>query len=259
MAAHRIEAQRPARKTPPKSNDTDAGFGQLDKFEEWRRKKHAAEAEQQVSTPATPDVDHDGLGGPTQEQIIKRAQEAWERLVKGHTWLDWLLIGEALLLGRTEAMHDAQTNQPTGRRYAGLFGAWLQKHGFDAIDKSDRSRLFECLGHRAEIEVWRTALPLNKQLSLNHPSTVLHHWKASTQAPDPAKLKKPSIREAHAEALEQIDRLEKEIARGGADLWTSRDRARDIAKVMIGKLSRAKAEAVARSMLEMLKKAEAVS
>jgi hypothetical protein len=102
--------------------------------------------------------DADGLDGPThdQDQIIKRAQEAWSRLVKGHAWADSLLIGDPLLLGRAEAMRDAHTNNPAGRRYDGLFGAWLQKHGFDKIDKGDRSRLFACLEHRVEIEAWRS-------------------------------------------------------------------------------------------------------
>jgi hypothetical protein len=188
-------------------------------------------------------------------QIIRRAQEAWSRLAGDRTWEDWLAVGDALLLGRSEAMRDAHSNEPKGRRYENAFGTWLDRHGFSKVDKGDRHRLIECLTHRAEIEKWRATLTRTERLRLNHPSTVFRKWKA--QVPGATKPKRPSIREAHAEALEKIDRLEKEIARGGGDLWTSDDRPRDIARVMVSKLSRDRAEKVARAILELLRNSQA--
>ena len=52
-----------------------------------------------------------------------------------------------------------------------------------------------------------------------------------------------------------MHRAQEEIKRGGGDLWTKDDRPEDIARIMLTKLSRAKAERVARAMLAALKPA----
>jgi hypothetical protein len=61
------------------------------------------------------------------------------------------------------------------------------------------------------------------------------------------------LQAAHAEQIEENHRLKREIELGGGDLWTAQDRPDDIAKVMVGKLSRTKAENVARAILRHLK------
>ena len=55
--------------------------------------------------------------------------------------------------------------------------------------------------------------------------------------------------------LEDNDRLQREIERSGGDLWTVDDRPKDIARVMLDKLGKSKAEKVARVILAALKKA----
>jgi hypothetical protein len=80
-------------------------------------------------------------------------QEAWSRLKKHMSWSDWTSVGRAHLKGRRAAMREANTNEPTGRRYNQIFGE-LTRHGFDDIDKGDRSRLFEVMEHLDEIETW---------------------------------------------------------------------------------------------------------
>jgi len=50
--------------------------------------------------------------------------------------------------------------------------------------------------------------------------------------------------------------MKREIDRGGGDLWTVDDRPQDIACVILGKLSKTKAEKVAREILTALKEAK---
>jgi hypothetical protein len=101
----------------------------------------------------------DGLGQPNSsptEAIIRRGQEALDRKRRGFD--DWLLIAEALQVGRTEIMAAVHTNQPTGKRYEKAMAEWLFARGFHLIDKCTRNHLFECLKHRAEIAKWLAPL-----------------------------------------------------------------------------------------------------
>jgi hypothetical protein len=114
---------------------------------------------------------------------IKRGQDAWQRHKSDATWTDWLAIGEALDIGRSDAMAAAGTNKPEGSRYNKLFGKWLKDHGFDDIDQGDRKRLFDVLEHRSEIEQWRKSLPQTTRLRLNNPSTIWRKWNVKPKAP----------------------------------------------------------------------------
>jgi hypothetical protein len=131
----------------------------------------------------TVDLQHK-LDSPTyvisDDKEIREGQEAWSRLKKHMSWSDWTSVGRAHLKGRQAAMREADTNEPTGRRYNQIFGEWLTRHGFDDIDKGDKSRLFEVMEHLDEIETWLATLPTSNRLRLNHPATVLRKWHAKT-------------------------------------------------------------------------------
>jgi hypothetical protein len=43
---------------------------------------------------------------------------------------DWFVLGQALVIGRTEALKEARTNKPSGRRYNEAIGVWLRETGF---------------------------------------------------------------------------------------------------------------------------------
>ena len=70
------------------------------------------------------------------DPVVVRGQEAWHRLREGHSWDDWLAVGEALQYGRHVAMLEAHTNKPSGSRYQVMYGEWLQTTGFHEIDKA---------------------------------------------------------------------------------------------------------------------------
>jgi hypothetical protein len=204
------------------------------------------------------EVPADGFGQPNPsatDEIVRRGKEALDR--KRRSFDDWLLIGEAHLVGRTQAMHVAQTNKPTGKRYEKVFAEWLLVNSFHVIDKCTRNNLFECLKHRTEIEKWRAILTEGERFPLNHPTSVLRKWKASTVVPDPNAPPKISafakLKVAHVEVQEKLYRAEREIARGGGDLWSVNDRPKDIADIMIQKLGKTKAEKAAREIIKAIK------
>jgi hypothetical protein len=189
-------------------------------------------------------------------EIVRRGQQAMER--KRRDYDDWLLIAEALQVGRAEVMRAAHTNEPKGKRYEKGMAEWLRAHSFDEIDKGTRERLLECLQHGKEIEIWRARLTKTERFRFNHPDTILRKWKAATGVPDPNAPRKPSpvskLKVSIAQLQEDNFRMRREIEHAGGDLWTPEDAAEDIATVMLAKLSPTKAERIARTILQRLKK-----
>jgi hypothetical protein len=189
-------------------------------------------------------------------EVVRLGQEAMQR--KRRSWDDWLLIAEALQAGRTEVTRELHTNETRGRRFEKAMGDWLIAHSFKEIDKGARSRLLDCLKHKAEIQAWRARLTDSERWKFNHPDTVLRKWKASIAVPDPNKAPKPSpyqkLQADHMALIEERDRYKREIDNGGGDLWNSDDRPRDIARIVIQQCkSKTKAEKVAREILKALK------
>jgi hypothetical protein len=132
------------------------------------------------------------LGCATQPMSdpIQAGQEAWVRLKAHQTWSDWKVLGTAVAGGRAEAMREARTNRPAGRRYNESFCVWLTANKFADIGKTTRARLLQCMEKIDAIEAWLKKLEIDKRLKLNHPTTVLSAWKRSTAAPKP-KTEKP--------------------------------------------------------------------
>ena len=189
------------------------------------------------------------------ELKVRLGQEAMAR--QRRRWEDFMIIAEALDVGRAEVMRELHTNQPTGRRYETAMGEWLVANGFKGIDKSARCRLLECLRHREQIERWRGLLTDRERFKLNHPDAILRKWKAATAIPDANVTPKPSpyaqLKTAHAQLIEEHHRLQRKIETADGDLWKPSDSAADSAGVMVATLSPAKAERTAREILKKLK------
>jgi hypothetical protein len=195
----------------------------------------------------------DGLSCDNPSNLkVRLGQEAMAR--QRRCWEDWIIIAEALQVGRAEVMRDLHTNQPTGRRYEKAMGEWLVANGFKEIDKAARCRLLDCLQHRNEIKKWRTLLTDSERFRFNHPNTVLRKWKNTTIIPDPTAVLKPSpyakLKDAHVRALEENHRHQQAIKTADGDLWRSTDRPEDIADVMFKTLSLTKVERTAREILK---------
>jgi hypothetical protein len=192
------------------------------------------------------------------DQCIRAGQEAWKRLSSGESWNDWLLVGEALLIGRTDAMQTAHTNVPAGRRYNEDYSSWLKATKFDGIDKAVRSRLFECLKHRDAIERWRATLTTSQRLKLNHPQAVLRRWQKTLIKPTDTPIK-PSPHARLTAALiasqEEVARLKLDVERNGdGDRWTPQSSADHVATVILGTFKEWKARDIARAINRGLKK-----
>jgi hypothetical protein len=171
-------------------------------------------------------------------EIVNRAKQAWQRLQHGQSWRDWLQIGAALEFLRNEALHEAHTNAPTGSRYADTFSRRMVQCALDEVHKSVRSRLFECLQHRAEIEAWRDALPLNQRLKLNHPTTVLRHWREATKPPEKKSNKTLSPVATLKAVVVQLEEDNDRLKRAGDDLFAPTDSVENITLVIADRLSR---------------------
>jgi hypothetical protein len=117
------------------------------------------------------------------DRIARQGKEAWMRLKKNKNWNDWLQVGEALVVGRDWAMHEAGTNRPEGKGYNTQFGAWLTKYKLDDMDKGDRSRLFKVMDNRGAVEQWRDTLTLPERMKLNHPNSVWRKYESATKPP----------------------------------------------------------------------------
>jgi hypothetical protein len=148
----------------------------------------------------------DGLTqvNPSIDEIVRRAQEALKRV--SCNFDDWLDIAAAVQAGRTEVMRAAGTNKPHGKRFAKAMAAWLRERALDGIDKGVRSRLLECLKHRAEITKWRNDPKNAERQRFNHPNRVFDEWKkwkAKQAGFDLETVKRPSavakLKEANIE------------------------------------------------------------
>ena len=185
------------------------------------------------------------------DKEIREGQEAWSRLKKHMSWSDWTSVGRAHLKGRQAAMREANTNEPTGRRYNQIFGEWLTRHGFDDIDKGDRSRLFEVMEYLDEIETWLATLPTSNRLRLNHPATVLRKWRAKTQTS--TRSRKPSPKAAHRSAALQVKQLRQELDAANAHI-VELEAARDAEAAAFEADSVRVAKAVAAAKRDLMQK-----
>jgi hypothetical protein len=197
------------------------------------------------------------LDNPTdrEQSTIVDGQEAWHRLGRDHSWENWTHVGAALLIGRSGAMRQAGVNRPVGRRYNVVFAAWLNKFGFENLDKADRSRLFSVMDHLHEIETWRATLTPKQRLRLNHPSAVFRNWKSAHASSPNQNSGLSPIKKCQKEnsALKQeIFRLRQQCECFGGDRWQPADRPEDVATAIVAKLSRNKAAAVAGAILQAL-------
>jgi hypothetical protein len=139
------------------------------------------------------------------DRVSRQGAEAWRRLKKEKSWVDWVKVGEALLVGRDWAMHQAGTNQPAGKGYNAAFSEWLSKYKLDDMDKGDRSRLFKVMDNLPMIEEWRRTLTLTERLKLNHPNAVLRKWQAWIEPETPKDPAKPTLRDSVANLSEDLE------------------------------------------------------
>jgi hypothetical protein len=107
---------------------------------------------------------------------VEIGRQAWNRIKEDSTYNDWMAVGEALDIGRTECMRLARSNEPRGRAYNETFSKWLAENGFADI-------LAGIIANRPGVETWRATLASNERQRINHPSSVWRKWQASRAMP----------------------------------------------------------------------------
>jgi hypothetical protein len=109
---------------------------------------------------------------------VEAALEAWKRLkaASKSSFDDWVLIGQALLIGKHYALIEANKARPEGSKYNKAFNAWLKKHKLDDVDKADRAKLIHIVENLEKVEEWRAKLSDGERAKYNHPSTVWRAW-----------------------------------------------------------------------------------
>ena len=130
------------------------------------------------------------------------AAEAAARIEKGQHWLDWLAIGEGLVVGRLRAMRRSGTNRPEGSTYNRCFGDWMDAHKWARdLDKATRNHAMWCADNRDTVERWRETLAKNVRANLNHPTSIKRRYE-KVHAVDKDESEK-AVTETKAQILER--------------------------------------------------------
>jgi hypothetical protein len=121
---------------------------------------------------------------------VDAGRMAWERIKSSsrqrQSYYDWAQVSQALQIAEDECTKMAGKAQ--GGAYARLMAAWLRLHDMDDISWAVRSWLREIRKHQTEIDIFRNSMPPEQKMKLNHPRTILQHWKASRpNTPEPTR------------------------------------------------------------------------
>src|SRR5215217_7101911 len=117
--------------------------------------------------------------------IVVAGVAAWKR-IRDHerrSFFDWLVVGHALAIGKTEALRIAETNAAVGTRYNKAIAIWLTANDLDGVTATERFRVAQCIENLPAIESWLATLPEAKKRRLNYPSAVLARWRRDTREP----------------------------------------------------------------------------
>jgi hypothetical protein len=117
-----------------------------------------------------------------ERNVIKAGSEALNLLQQTRTrsWELWVVVGTALLLLRDKVQRATGSPRPIGKTYNSVLSELLSR--FDLVmDGATRTRLFDLLEHRLEVEWWRNALTPDRARTFTHPNSVWRAWKASQQ------------------------------------------------------------------------------
>jgi hypothetical protein len=111
-----------------------------------------------------------------ERRVIRKGLDALAAIAKAESFEGWCAVGAALAIGKRHALNVTQANAPWGRNYSREFGAWMKRHGFDAMAKSVRSVAIELHENAKAIEA--STLPERQRRRLVHPLSNVRRWQA---------------------------------------------------------------------------------
>jgi len=202
-------------------------------------RRDQADDERKIERPRPGDGKHpaggDRISSATHD-AVSDGVAAWSRLRERAraSWTDWVAVGRALIIGRTEALKIAETNSPVGSRYNAAMGAWLMANGLDGVNNQERYRALLILENLTAISAWRAGLDEVKRRRLNHPSAIWAHWRRSTKPAEPPRQKQRVVEDASPG--EMVDRVHAaaEATRRGKPIYWSQAALRRAHEAMLG-------------------------
>lgn len=152
---------------------------------------------------------------------IAAGRLAFDRVLNGDHFRDWISVADALVAIREEAMERAHTNRPQGPPYRAAFKAivehrekWILK-----INDTTRTHCYWLVDNLPAVTAWRDGLGQNQRDEWNHPSTVKRNYERLTKAKED-KAKTGGARPQGSLEARHIELQEKHAAllamRGGA-------------------------------------------
>jgi hypothetical protein len=184
----------------------------------------------------------DELTTAHEERKEREAEAAAERIKRGDHWLDWIAVGEGLVIGRLRAMRKAGTNQPIGAAYNRAFGDWMDQHKWARdLDRATRNHAMWAAENRNEIDRWRETLAQNVRARMNHPTTMKRQFEAAHRVPvdEPKQVESPiQKRDREIERLAAENQALRKRAEADGSLFDLKgDKVEDIARAIAGNIS----------------------
>jgi hypothetical protein len=154
-----------------------------------------------------------------QDDVASKVHEALEEIAEIESKCQtividkWLLLGEALLVGRAWAMKQARVSKPYGKGYVTAFSRWLEESEFKTMEPNRRVSLMTLAENKEEVLAWFSALPEGRRSRPRNPEAILQAWRRSMDgAPQGG-----GFREAYAILNAENNRLKKQIDEGDED------------------------------------------
>lgn len=183
-----------------------------------------------------PPPEAEDLENEHERRAEEAAAEAADRIKRGQHWLDWLTIGDGLVIGRLKAMRRAGTNRPEGSTYNRAFGDWLDAHKWARdLNKATRNHAMWSADNRAAVDSWRATLASNVREAMNHPSVVKRRFEAEHKIKVDAKPRQSAKEKYEAEIVrleEENTKMRRQLERDGSLFDLRQDPVAGIARVI---------------------------
>ncbi len=193
-----------------------------------------------------PESDAEPPPRASRSKAVTEGRKAFMRIEKAarQAFGDWVLVAKALAQGRSEALASTGANSVRSTAYRKAFEQWLTAEPWARrIPTVTRSACLWLADRLEEVEAWRSALPEDKRLALNHPGAIKRRFDAERRPPKPPK---PS---AQADAVE-LDALRAKVTSEG--LFAPSDTDEEIAAALARRYPHDRVRRIAEALLAML-------
>jgi hypothetical protein len=117
------------------------------------------------------------------QDVISAGRAALARIEENGRKLfaDYVLVGDALVVGRSECLKLSGSNSLQTPAYRKCLRQWLDANGFGSMDGGARDDAMWLSERKAEVTRWRDGLSEAARRNCNHPNTVRVHFERGTE------------------------------------------------------------------------------